>query len=175
MKRFNTVVPGIAVLTLLFSSVGWAQRLKPESRIVSQADAPVNIISYNARYDSGSSSGLLATRAGIQHNLTYQNVSTKNIVAIQFGLVAFDVWNEFLDRTAGFAWANLAPQKSGSGGWTASRYADFSFQTGVAYVSRVRFESGEIWAADLDMILNELKKIQKDFDAANLNKKDSDK
>jgi hypothetical protein len=35
----------------------------------------------------------------------------------------------------------------------------------------VRFESGEIWIADRDVIVTAMRAIQKDFDPANLNKK----
>ncbi len=38
----------------------------------------------------------------------------------------------------------VAAGKSDKGEWVASRYADFSFDTGVAYVSKVRFDDGEI-------------------------------
>jgi hypothetical protein len=50
-------------------------------------------------------------------------------------------------------------------------YADFSFLTGVAYISRVRFDDGQIWVADLNAVEGELRKIDKDFDAARLKEK----
>jgi hypothetical protein len=55
--------------------------------------------------------------------------------------------------------------------WVATSYADFSFHTGVAYVSKVRFDDGEIWSADLTSVVLELRKIEKDFDASRLKKK----
>ena len=55
--------------------------------------------------------------------------------------------------------------------WMAPRINDFAFHTGVAYVAKVRFASGEIWTADVESVVTELKKIEADFDAANLKKK----
>ena len=66
----------------------------------------------------------------------------------------------------------LAIGATNKGEWVASAYSDFSFHTGVAYVSKVRFEDGEIWSADLSAIVVELKKIEKDFDVNRLRKKD---
>jgi hypothetical protein len=97
------------------------------------------------------------------------------VVAIQLGLVSFDIWNEFLDRTAGVTMDILPAQATSKGMWVASRYADFSFHTGVAYVSKVRFEDSEIRVAGLGAIVAELKKIQADFDVANLKKREPEK
>ncbi len=69
----------------------------------------------------------------------------------------------------------VAPSSKEKGGWVARAYADFSFHTGVAYVSKVRFEDGEIWTADLDAIAQEMRKIEKDFDVKQLRKKDEGK
>ena len=107
--------------------------------------------------------------------MQYQNKGQKEIVALQLGLVSFDVWNEFLDRTNGLETESIPPGKTARGSWVASRYADFSFATGVAFVRRVRFADGEIWTADEREILDELTKIQKNFDAANLRKPDDAK
>ena len=49
-----------------------------------------------------------------------------------------------------------------------SRAYAVSFLTGVAYVSKVRFADGTIWAADLDAVAEELRKIEKDFDVMKL-------
>ena len=68
--------------------------------------------------------------------------------------------------------SSLAPGAKDKGEWVASRYAGFSFHTGVAYVSKVRFDDDEIWVADLTDVLAEMKKIEKDFDASRLKKKD---
>jgi hypothetical protein len=125
----------------------------------------VTITDYRAYYEK------LPPPGGVNHSVGFQNATDKKIVAIEFGLVSFDIWNEFLDRTGGLTMQALAPQKKGFGSWEASRLADFSFHTGVAYVAKVRFESGEIWTADLDAVMAELKKVRSDFDATALKRK----
>ncbi len=45
-----------------------------------------------------------------------------------------------------------------------------AYLIGVLYVSRVRFEDGQIWKADLASVISELKKIDADFDPAVLKK-----
>jgi hypothetical protein len=66
----------------------------------------------------------------------------------------------------------IAPGSKEKGKWVATSYADFSFHTGVAYVSKVRFDDEEIWSADLNSVVLELRKIEKDFDASRLKKKE---
>ena len=66
----------------------------------------------------------------------------------------------------------IAPGSKEKGKWVATSSADFSFHTGVAYVSKVRFDDGEIWSADLNSVVLELRKIEKDFDASRLKKKE---
>lgn len=80
------------------------------------------------------------------------------------------MFNEFIDRTQGVSIEEITPGGTDKGTWLASALADFSFLTGVAYVSKVRFDNGEIWAADLDHIGQELAKIEKDFDVSLLEK-----
>lgn len=159
-------------LLLLVCVAGQAQRPKTETKIIEQPNSTIKIASFSATY-IGTRSTYAAQ--GIHYELQYQNTSTKNIVAIEFGLVAFDIWNEFLDRTGGIDMTPVAAGSSDKGEWVASRYADFSFHTGVAYVSKVRFEEGEIWTADTNAILLEMRKIQKDFDASKLKKKPDEK
>jgi hypothetical protein len=162
----------LVCMFLLHSAVVSAQRVAPETKIISQPNSPIKISSYSATYESTESR---YTDRGIHHEVEYENSSQKNIVAIEFGLVAFDIWNEFLDRTGGITMTPLRVGSKTKGEWVASRYADFSFHTGVAYVSKVRFEDGEIWQADMSAILLEMRKIQKDFDASKLKKKPDEK
>jgi hypothetical protein len=143
-------------------------RLKPETKIIEQPGAPVKITSYSAAYQAAST---YSPRNGIEHSVAYQNTTDRLIVAVAFGLVSFDVWNEYLDRLSGISTDPLKPQGKSTGEWESSSYADFSFHTGIAYVSRVRFEDGEIWEADTKAILNEMRKIEKDFDASRLKPK----
>ena len=96
-------------------------------------------------------------------------------MAIQFGLVAFDIWNEFLDHMGGVAIKNYATGSKDSGTWVASSGASFLFYTGVAYVSKVRFTDGKIWSANDEELVKELSKIERNFNLSNLKKKESGK
>lgn len=168
MKTFLVILT--TILTSLIVALG--QTAITETRIIPQSTAPVKINSFTARYVASSSRYV---ERGIHYELDYENISTKNIVAIEFGLVAFDIWNEFLDRTGGITMTPSAVGQKNKGEWVASRYADFSFHTGVGYVNRVRFVDGEIWTADTNAIVLEMRKIQKDFDASKLKKKPDEK
>jgi hypothetical protein len=167
MPLRRTVIPSMIIL--LCSIMVAAQ--DKVSKIIDQPTAPLKILSYQANYQERSS----YRSEGIRHVLEYQNVSDRKIVAVQIGLVPFDIWNEFLDKTGGVSMQTIAPQAKEKGEWLANAYADFSFHTGVAYVSKVRFEDGDIWTADLSAIANEMRKIEKDFDASRLKKKDEGK
>ena len=165
MKRYFAIAFIIAASGL--SAI--AQRTTTATRIINQPTSPIKITSYNAVYIDSSSTYV---SRGIHHNLEYENASGRTVLAVQFGLVSFDIWNEFLDRTGGVTMEAIAAGSKEKGKWVATSYADFSFHTGVAYVSKVRFDDGEIWSADLNSVVLELRKIEKDFDAGRLKKKE---
>ena len=154
LKITSSIIPFILVLT----SIG-VNALEPVAKIIKQENAPIRLQSYEAKYKEGGS----YTREGIYHSVNYVNTSDQEIVAIQITFVSFDVWNELLDRTGGFALNNLSPEEKEEGSWVVTAYADSSFYTGVAYVSKVRFASGEIWEVNYDRILQELKQIESDL------------
>ena len=110
----------------------------------------------------------------ISHQIKLLNRGSKKLIAVEFGFVEFNLFNEYLGRLHGLT-ANDLPDPSGpkpkTAGWYHSPYAAFGFLTGVAYVSQVRFDDGQIWKADMNEIVVELKKIETDFDATVLNKK----
>ncbi len=160
MKKLLLLLVGI------FTSVSLAQKT---SRIIEQSQAPIKIVSYEADYQKG---GKYSSK-GIRHEVEYRNISKRNIVALKIGLVSFDVWNEFLNQTGGISMIILSPNETEDGTWIARAYGDFSFYTGLAYVSNVRFSNGEIWSADLDNIAKELRKVEKDFDVSTLIEKDT--
>lgn len=136
----------------------------PPHIVIDQPEAPLRILSYNAEYQERGN----YSREGIKHSVEYENTTERQVFALQIGLVSFSVFNEFLDRTGGVSMSKLAPGKRAKGAWVASALSDFTFHTGVAYVSKVRFVNGEIWTADLEVILEELRKIEADFDEARL-------
>ncbi len=160
LVMFRTVLTLSAILYLRAE----ATAQEPVSIVIGQTDAPMKITKYVATYQKGGT----YSRDGIHHAVEYQNVSDKEIVACQIGLVSFSIFNEFLDRTGGIDMSDTSPGKTGKGTWVSSSYADFSFHTGVAYVSKVRFADGVIWEADLDDVTAALRNVEKDFDASRL-------
>jgi len=154
-------------LSLFSAAAPVPQSLRSDARIVEQVDAPIQVTAYRAEYAKRSNDA----PEGIRHEVEYRNRSTQKIVAIQFGLVSFDLWNEFLARTAGLSTELISPRARERGAWSTPNDSAFAFHTAVVYVDRVRFESGEIWIADRDAIVTAMRAIQKDFDPANLNKK----
>jgi hypothetical protein len=136
------------------------------NRVVAQPDSPVAITEYKSAYQAGSQ----YNSEGIHHDLKYANTAKKTIVAIEFGVVSFGIFNDFIDRTYGIDRKIDKKFQDGSkgseGSWVARALNDTFHWTGVAWVNRVRFENGEIWKADEQSILAEMKKIQANFDAA---------
>src|SRR5690554_4311134 len=65
--------------------------------ILQQPDAPVKILSLKSYYLKGGR----YLDEGIYFTVEYENVSGRPIQAIQFGLLSFDVFNEFLDSMGG--------------------------------------------------------------------------
>jgi hypothetical protein len=160
MKRIVTFV--LISAAVLATQVVAGADLKPATKIVAQPNAPLVIASYSARYHERSQ----YVTEGIHHAVQFENKSGRDVEAVQFGFVSFDVWNRFLDRTNGLSIKTITAGKAERGTWVATALSDFSFLTGVAYINRVRFSDGTIWTADMDAVVEELRKIETDFDAA---------
>jgi len=141
-----------------------ANGFEPEAKIVAQRDSPIEISSYTALYEENS----VYSPSSVYHALTYRNTSEKTIVAVRFGLVSFDIWNEFLDYFGGLSIEDFAPGATEEGDWYATTCRGFTFLTGFAYVSRVRFSDGTIWIADTETIAEEMRKIEQNFDIQEL-------
>ncbi len=157
------LAPTIAVA--LFAFIGsQGAALEPVTRTVDLPGAPLEITSYTAVYQEGGR----YTTEGIRHVVNYRNRGNKAIVALQLGLVSFNVFNEFIGRTNGVDISEVDMGEAKQGQWVDRAYGDFAFLTGVAYVSKVRFSDGEVWEADLAQVAQELSKLERDFDVARL-------
>ena len=158
----------VVLFTFLLALTSEVQAAPPpaEHKILKQDNAPLVIEKYSARYQASLRSSY--SREGIRHILEYRNITDKKIVAAQFGLLAFNIFNEFQDRLGGYTIENITPQELVSGEWLASALAESAFYTGVAYISKVRFEDGEIWTADLDDVTSQVQEIEASFSADSL-------
>lgn len=161
----------LVILLLTFFAVGAHGE---NAVILTQKDAPLVITSYTTAFEKENHGDYDSHSDQILHALKYKNTGEKKIVAIRIGLTAFDTFNDFMDRFGGVSIEDIAPGAEEKGEWTQSPYAAFLFQkygTGVAYVANVRFEDGTIWNANLDEVLEQLRKFQKDLQAKDLQEK----
>ncbi len=138
----------------------------PRALIIDQPEAPVLITRYTARQI-----GTGKVESGINYRVEYRNRSERQVEAIEVGIVAFDIWNEYLDKLMATDLDSLGSGKSGDGSWIHDPSAAFLFHTGVAYVSRVRFDNGDIWTADLEAVAENIRSVQSDFSVEVLKKK----
>jgi hypothetical protein len=143
------------------------QALKPEHRVVEQPEAPVQVTGYRTEYLKRTAEA----PEGFRHDLEYRSRTDQRIVAVQFGFVSFDVWNEFLERHAALASDALDANDRKRSSWFTATSSGVAFLTGVVYVERVRFASGEIWSADLASVVKAMQTVQQGFTAEQLTKK----
>lgn len=144
------------------------------SVVLTQKAAPLKITKYRATYEEEYRGSYSSHPDQIRHAVSCQNVSGKVVAAYQIGLVAFDAFNNLMDKFNGWSIKTIAIDGSADGVWTQNPYAAFSFQgygTGVAYVNAVRFEDGTIWRADIAEVLFELQKFEKDLKKEDLQEK----
>jgi hypothetical protein len=164
MRKLVLIIGGL-VLSVCSSAVAAPQ---PVCKVLPQPEAPVQIAAYTCGYQPGGQ----YTTEGIRHSLEYKNNGSNVVEAVQIGLVSFDVWNEFLDRTNGIALERLTPSMTKKGTWVARAYSDFAFLTGVAYLAKARFSDGTIWKADLDTIGAAMREIEANFDVERLKERE---
>lgn len=163
MKAISTIV---AVLFICHTAYGQDE----VAIIVDQPNSPIKITRYNAEYRSGTG----GTNKGINHQIRYINSSERKVMAVQVGLVSFNIFNQFINKMNGVDMSDSDPGKERRATWVARASADFSLLTGVAYVAAVRYENGDIWEANNDVILEELRLIEDDLDAAILEEVETD-
>jgi hypothetical protein len=128
--------------------------------IISQPNTPITIKEYKAIYLPGFES----SPECIMHSVTYTNIADAKIVAIKFGIAAFDAFNHLLDKFSGYAIEELEFAKSTTSEWHQMTYSPWLFKTlgiGVLYLDAVRFEGNQFWYADSEEILSEMQKIEK--------------
>jgi len=165
MLTNRPLLPILAV-TALIASGQPVDAQAPRALIIDQPEAPVVITKYTARQ-----LGTGKVESGLNYRLEYRNRSERRVEAIEVGIVAFDIWNEYLDKLMATDLDSIGSGKSGDGSWIHDPAAAFLFHTGVAYVSRVRFENGDIWTADLDAVAENIRSVQSGFSAEMLKKK----
>ena len=88
----------------------------------------------------------------------------------------FDLWHEFLNYHVITVRDDMDPGENISRGAvtiakmpSSTDFQHETIQTCFAYVSKVRFEDGEIWEADLEQIAEEVQKVEADFNSSFFN------
>lgn len=154
LKRIASVAIAFVGIAAIAESSGAFQA---KALVIEQPEAPLTITQYQARYVNSKD------EVGISHRLEYQNKTDRRIQAVEVGLVAFDIWNEFIEKIAANDLDRIGGGRSGDGAWLHNPQAAFIFHTGIAYISRVRFEDGEIWTADTATIAEQIKGVHPAF------------
>ena len=174
---------------ILIIAVTWPLLALPpaKTRILTQENSPVEITGYFARYNGKDAARIQLEKSrqavgkynamahaekndkffyaveGIAHVVEYRNITERKIVAVVFGLLAFDIFDESQDTAHGWSLDDLKQGASGNGTWVHRSNMEKAFHTGMAYVAKVRFEDGEIWKSDLEGIVEQIHRIDKDF------------
>jgi len=162
--RFTSIA-ATAVITLGTSVPAIAQE---SSVVLKQSGATLEITSYKASFEpeTRATSYSRGNLDQVSHSVTYKNVSSKEVVALQIGLTSFDAFNGFMGRFNGWSTERIGVGESKTGTWSQRTYAAFAFKgygTGVVYVNAVRFSDGSIWRANLTEVLIELQKFEKEL------------
>jgi hypothetical protein len=142
-----------------FRSSSAAAETGPVSIQLNQLDAPLEILEYSARFTEDPTN---REAGGIEHRLMCQNVGDQNIVAVEMTFLSFNLWNELFARSKHTFVRPLHADEEVELKWLVplGESIDGSlFHSGVAYTSRLRFENGEIWSADLSEIALVLEKV----------------
>lgn len=129
---------------LLFFLVPVAVYGQDRYRILSQEDAPISILEYQAQiWGTGAETG-----DGVMHDIRFRNASDRAIVAVKFGVLCYDIFNEFQNESEVLHRKDMLPGESSRVSRLAMPPEAEAFFTGVVFVQRVRFLDGEVWVAD---------------------------
>lgn len=148
-----------------FEKLKEINKITSKSVVIKQEKSPILISNFECMYED-EMTGQYGNPERLRHFMEYKNVSNTNVVAIQFGIAAFDTFNGFMGKFGGVTMGELSPNSQTKGEWSQNVYAAFLFKkygTGVSYVSAVRAENGAIWRADMTSILQELQKFEQDL------------
>jgi len=145
-----------------------------KSVILKQERSPLIILSYESMFEKAYQGSYDSHPDRIRHSIKFRNVSNNNIVAVRFGLAAFDTFNCFMGKLGGMTMDDIASNSEHDAEWKQDAYAAFMFEkygTGVAYIDAVRAENGAIWRADMTLVLEELRKFEQDLKMEDLKEK----
>ena len=142
-------------VALLAVVVAASAALAADDKVMKQPDSPIQITVFASEFGGRDNDYII-------FEARYQNASSRSVIGIKFGFIAYDLFNESLGGVSGVD-INRNGVGAGdvdSGRWqTRARGVASAHETGIAYVRKVRFADGELWIADQDDLtvkLNEL-------------------
>jgi hypothetical protein len=163
-KQGRDVKKVFFIVLILSASLFGRIRIKPENHIVKQSESPIEITRYKAAFSRDD--------YGINHSARYLTHGDRLIVAVRFGFVSFNIWNEFIDKSGGIAIKDIAPTtgkvSTDNGTWNFRCRGEGEFHVGFVYVERVRFENGEFWECDKEAITAQMQEFEENFSIENL-------
>jgi len=86
------------------------------------------------------------------HDIRFRNNADRAIVAVEFGLLCYDIFNEFQDESEVLHRKDMLPGERSRVSHVAMPPDPEAFFTGVVFVKRIRFLDGEVWIADQEEV-----------------------
>ena len=174
----------IGLLALIYITIetthfSFAELPPAEHKIFNQPNSPIKIVQYEAECKEAHILGNYS-RDEIHHKVAFLNISPQKVVAVKINLLSFNVFNEFMNRESGYAVTDMStftrmydpnnPSRnylySTKGTWIANlARKNSNFYLGASYISKVRFENGEIWLSDLNNIARQIRSIDSSITA----------
>ena len=137
--------------------------LEPRSIVINQSGAPIKIEKFEAKIIGEDNNAQIKTKIRFKN---YDN--KKTVVAFRVNFVGLDVFDEFLTYKNLITIANVQPGKRWRSEWTLNVLDAASYLTGAVFVDKIRFDDDTFWDYDETVLIQEMKKIQEDFDLIKL-------
>ena len=152
---------GLILLLLPSAEVLALTSLHERSIPLSQPDAPVAVDRYEC-FRAGDPDA--TTSRVVEHRARYVNQTARDVTAIEFRFVLFDIWRDYMawhTEVEFDSWSAKPVVKASkpdknpkrrSITWTHPLYRGPLLDHAFVYVHRVRFANGEIWQANENTI-----------------------
>ena len=140
----------IFVCLILISSILSAQL---RETIINHLDCPIRISKFNAVYSKGNNS----EQKGLNLRVHFYNQSQKSITAVEIGFISYDIWDNYLGLITGLQVEKLDRREETNKIWIDNSDDAYTFFTGFAFVSRVRYSDGEFWKGSLEHVANKIR------------------
>jgi len=131
--------------------------------VVRQPEAPVALHGCRAKFDAVDEPGELVPQ--IVHYVEYFNHASPDegdLFSVEFLFVDFTAFNEVLDVGTGTDVERVRRALRGSGEWVTDQRTGHRLFATLCFLTRARFASGLIWEADLERLVEAVRRIVRD-------------